>query len=131
MSFQQLLNTIHPKKLFLIDSLGALLSALLLGVVLASLESTFGMPPKVLYVLASIAGIFCIHSFLCYSGQTENWRSRMRIIAIANLLYCGLTAGLIIALYPRLTGLGLLYFVLEIMVVAGLAVIELKAASRG
>lgn len=130
MPFQQFLNKINPRKLFLIDSLGALLSAFLLGYVLVKFESTFGMPPKVLYILASIAGAFAVYSFVCFLGNLSNWRRFMRIIAIVNLLYCCLTLGLVIYLYQELSVLGVIYFVLEIIIIVLLAMVELKTASN-
>jgi hypothetical protein len=129
MAFPSVLKPIHPGNLFLIDSLGALLSAGMLGLVLPRFEPAFGMPAPVLYFLASLAGVFCIYSGLCYLGRMENWRFYMKIIAITNLLYCGLTLGLVIGLYQKLTALGILYFVLESIVITVLAVFELKTAA--
>lgn len=129
MVFLRILEKINPTRLFLIDSLGALLSALMLGLVLANLENVFGIPPGVLYFLAFIACIFFVYSFLCFKGNIENWRPYMKLIAIANLLYCCLTIGVIIYIPQKPTALGLLYFVLEIFAVTILATIELKVAS--
>lgn len=130
MSFQQILNKINPKQLFLIDSLGALLSAILLGFILVRFENTFGMPARVLYPLSFIACIFSIYSLLCFLVKIGNWRICLKIIAIANLLYCCLTLGLIIYVYQKLTILGIIYFVLEIIIITILLIIELKTASN-
>ena len=51
----------HPKKLFLIDGLGAILSAFLLGYVLVKLERVFGIPSKTLYFLATLPMFFVIY----------------------------------------------------------------------
>jgi hypothetical protein len=115
------------RKLFLIDSLGALLTAILLGFVLARFEPVFGMPKKVLYILSFIACIFFIYSFLCFLGKVENWRRYLKIIAVANLLYCCLTIVLAIYFFQKLTIPGLIYFALEIVVVTVLAIIELRS----
>lgn len=128
MSFLPILSKIQPQKLFLVDSLGALLSAILLGLILTRFEQTFGMPQNVLYILAVIPCIFAIYSFFCFLSKTANWRPLMKIIAIANLLYCCLTAGLMVYFYQQLTVLGLFYFVLELIIVSILAIIELKTA---
>lgn len=120
--------TLHPKTLFLLDGLGALLSAFLLGVVLVRLETVFGMPRQVLYPLSFIAFVFAVYSFLNYLRFPVNWRARLKAIAIANLLYCCLTVGLMIYFRQALTLLGWLYFVLEIVVVTILATFELKLA---
>ena len=119
----------QPPKLFLVDSLGALLSALLLGLVLTQFEKTFGMPQQVLYVLSVIPCVFAVYSFLCFLSKTIHWRFFMKIISTANLLYCCLTLGLMIYFYQQLTVLGLLYFVLELIIIINLAYIEWKTAS--
>ena len=120
------MSKMQPKKLFLVDSLGALLSAILLGFILARFEPTFGMPQKVVHVLAVIPCIFSLYSFFCFFIKIGNWKPYMKIIAIANLLYCCLTFGLMVYYYQQLTVLGLIYFILEIIVVVILAFIELK-----
>lgn len=124
------LMTIHPKRLFLIDGCGALLSALLLGVVLVQFEEIIGMPRNILYILAALAGAFAIYSFSCSFLLAENWRPFMRGIAVINLSYCCLTAVLLFVFHHDLTALGMTYFVLEIMIVVALATIEWKRASH-
>ena len=111
------------------DSLGALLSALTLGLILTKFENIFGMPPKVLYFLSFMAGMFSIYSFLCFFlYKTKNWRPYMKIIGMANLVYCAVTIVLIIYLYHKLTVLGLGYFIFEMSVIIVLGVLELKTA---
>ena len=117
---------LEPRKLFLIDSLGALLSAFLLGVVLTNFESTFGMPQKVLYFLSINACLLAIYSFMCYLLIKKNWKFYLKIIAFTNLLYCFLTIGLMLYLYKELTNYGLIYFLSEVIVIITLAIIELK-----
>lgn len=51
----------HPKKLFLIDGLGAILSVFLLGFVLVKLERVVGIPSKTLYFLATMPVFFAIY----------------------------------------------------------------------
>ncbi len=129
MSVQKFLSKINPKQLFLMDGLGALLSAFMLGFVLVKFESIFGMPALVLYWLAGLAGIFAIYSFSCFIGFGKNWRIYLKAIALVNLTYCGLTLSLVIYLYQLLTIWGFIYFMLEIIIVVTLSVIELKKAS--
>lgn len=126
--FSELLNKINPNKLFLIDSLGALLSAFMLGFVLVKLAPMFGMPPKTLYLLSFIACVLSIYSFLCFVSRIKNWRPFMKITAIANLVYCCLTLGLVIFLFEGLTVLGVTYFILELIIIVTLAIFELKFA---
>ncbi|MCB9038886.1 MAG: hypothetical protein H6557_19915 [Lewinellaceae bacterium] len=123
----KLVATLSPRKLFLIDGLGALLSAFLLGVVLVQWEHIFGMPPRVLYPLAAIAGAFAVYSLSCHWFPTQNHGPFLKGIAIANLLYCCLTLGLVVYWYPQLTALGVIYFLVEIGIVCSLAIVELKS----
>jgi len=121
--------TLNPKKLFLLDALGACLTAFLLGVVLTTFQKYIGMPEKTLNILALIALFFAVYSFCCYFFIGSNCRPFLKIIAAANLLYCCLTATLVIYFYPQLTVLGVVYFLLEIVVVCGVAFVELRGAS--
>ncbi len=114
----------HPKRLFLIDGLGAFLTAFMLGVVLSNFESSFGMPLKTLDFLSFLAGIFCLYSFCCYFFVSGNWRPFLKAIAVANTLYCCITLGLVFYYYQNLTLLGIVYFLGEIGIVMGLVVVE-------
>jgi hypothetical protein len=122
--------TSNPKLVFLLDCLGALLSAFLLGVALPSLQSTFGMPSKVLYGLAALAGLFAIYSYWNYRWFKENWRPYLRGIAIVNLLYSCLTAALVIYFRQELTKWGLLYFLQEMVVIIVVVMLEFKTIAR-
>lgn len=119
---------VSPKKLLLIDSLGALLSAFLLGVVLVKFESSFGMPLKVLYWLSIIACVFAVYSLMSYLIIKNNRKLYLKIIAFANLTYCCLTIGLVLFFSDELTNLGLIYFLSEVAVILTLVIIELKSA---
>ena len=117
------------KKLFLIDGLGAIISAFMLGIVLVNFENVFGMPKNILYLLSIIPCFFAVYSFYCYFKSLNNWRFYLKTIAIANLLYCLLTISLVIHLYEKPTFLGLIYFILELIVIGVLIIIELKTAT--
>ncbi|WP_460943173.1 hypothetical protein [Spirosoma daeguense] len=120
----------ESKRIFLIDGIGAFITAFFLVAVLARLESNFGLSPKLLYVLASIASLFALYSLSCYVLPIRNWRKYVAIISVANLLYCLLTASLVIYHYNNLTILGLLYFTLEILIILGLVHLERKLLSQ-
>jgi hypothetical protein len=121
--------TPKPQNLFFIDSLGAALSATLYILVLARFENIFGMPQNTLYFLSLLATIYAAYSCLCYLINLENWKSYLKIIALANLVHCCLIIGLLFYFYQQLTFLGLLYFIGEIIIVSSLAIIELKTAT--
>jgi hypothetical protein len=118
--------TLYPKRLFLIDSLGAFLTALLLFAILRTFSEYFGMPKSTPSILSIIALIFCVYSLYCFFLVNKNWHPFLRGIIIANLLYSCLTLGLIIYNYPRLTILGVTYFLLEIVVIYGLIFFEIN-----
>lgn len=121
--------TANPKRLFLIDGLGALLTAIFLTTILIKFEHQFGMPKKMLYFLSLLACLYAIYSFCCYFFTVKHWQNYLKGIMIANMLYCFLTIGLVFYYYQKLTILGLTYFILELTVISGLIMIELAVLS--
>ena len=125
--FNKLISS--KKQLFIIDGLGALLTAFCLVAVLAPFEGTFGMPKRILYFLAVPACIFFLYSLCCYFFVTKNSGLYLKAIAIANLLYCLSTVVLVFIKYESLTKYGLAYFLLEVLVIILLVSVELRAVS--
>jgi hypothetical protein len=128
--FLLLKSTQNPQRLFLIDSLGALLTTFSLLGILRPLEPLFGMPAPILVWLAIPAVGLAIFSAGCYWLAGSRWRLLMRIVIVVNLLYCGVTAGLVVWLHAQLTGLGIKYFVLEIGTVCVLVWFERQAVMK-
>ena|SRR5687767_12209714 len=118
-----------PKQLFLLDFIGALVTASILATVCLKFREFFGMPEIQFSVLVAIACMFAIYSGSCFLFLRKNWRTFIRIVAIANLLYCCLTIGLIFNFYSILTPFGIFYFVAEVLVILVLVTLELKTAS--
>jgi hypothetical protein len=127
-SIQQIISYFKnkPNHLFLADAMGALLTALLSGVLLVKLEYLFGMPIKVLYVLSILASIFTIYSFLCFLFIEKNFSLYFLIIAIANSFYCILTTILMIYYFNNLKLLAKLFFPLEIMTILIVVYFEVR-----
>lgn len=125
---QQFFNklALNPKRLFLIDGFGAFLTAFFLFAILRTFNEYFGMPKTTLDFLSIIALAFSVYSFCCFFLVNNNWHPFLRAISIANLLYCCLTLGLVIYNYPRLTILGVTYFLIEIVIVCGLVFFEIN-----
>lgn len=123
-------TSLNPKKLFVIDGLGALVSAFSLGIVLVKLESVFGIPKKTLYFLAFIPCVFALFDLYCYFKNNGNFAVGLKIIAFANLLYCCLSIGFAFYHHQKLTTLGWLYIIIEIAIVASIAYVELRAARK-
>ena len=131
--FQLILDKItsNPKKLFLVDSLGAVLTAFFLGVILVRFEDGFGMPKTALYFLSSIACIYALYSICCYFLAAEIWKSYLlKGLIVANLVYCCLTIAAIFYFYQKLTILGRIYFLLELVIMGALIIGERMALSN-
>ena len=114
----------EPRRVFLIDGIGATVSAFSLGVVLTALKEYVGMPRPVLVFLALVALVYAAFSIRCYYQLRNEWRRCLRIISSANVAYTGVTAGLVVAFWAGLTFLGVTYFLLEILVIGVLVVVE-------
>lgn len=132
MPFNQIVKKLilNPKKLFLLDGFGALLSAFLLGVILVSFESTFGIPKKTLYLLASFPCFFAVYDFYCYYIIKKNIGFFLITIACVNVLYCFLSIGCAIYHKHTITYFGLVYITLEILIVISLIIVELRAVKK-
>lgn len=120
----------QPKKLFLIDGFGALVTAILIGVVLTQLSSLMGLLKIILFQLAVIAILFALYSFSCYLFLKQVKPVFLKIIGYANLLYCGLTFLIILFNYRQLQPLGYVYFFAEVVIILILSYIELSVANN-
>lgn len=120
----------NPKTLFLVDSLGALVTALILFAILKNFYNYFGMPQTLLAYLSMIAVVFCLYSMSCFILVKDNWQPFLRVISYANLLYCCLTLSLLVYYYQSITIFDVTYFIAEIISVCGLVFIELKAVRK-
>jgi len=131
-SFQQQIEKKAPRphSLFMIDGLGALLSAMMLGVVLIQFQPYFGIPVATLYLLAAIPCVFVLYDAFCYFTKPQPSSRYLRIIAIANLLYCAFSLAVAFFHFEKLTLLGWLYIIGEVLIVVGLAGFELQVAGR-
>jgi len=122
--------TENQKTLFLIDSIGAFMTAFSLFVIVRQLNEYFGMPKNELTYLSIIAVCFCIYSAACFLFLKGGLTPFIRFIGIANLIYCALTIGLLIKYNPLLTIIGTTYFLIEIVIICGLSYVELNVATR-
>jgi putative flippase GtrA len=119
-----------PKNLFLIDGLGAILSAFLLGVILVKFERIFGIPSTTLYFLATLPIFFAIYDLYCYRRKNDKLDLFLKVIAIINLLYCCLSIGFAFYHFGTITRFGWSYLLIEILFLVVLAVVEFKVAKR-
>jgi len=116
-----------PKTVFLIDALGATLTAIFLIAGLKTFNEYFGMPQDTLTMLSILASVLAIYSFFCFVFLDNNTQKFLRPIIVGNLTYCILTLGFVIYYYNNLTILGLTDFVGEILIICEIVYIDLKA----
>lgn len=121
---------LSPKTLFLIDSIGALVTGFFLFAILGTFNEYFGAPLAALTFLSLLAVMFFFYSISCFLFVKSNWHFFIRVISIANLLYCCLTLVLVIYYFQSLTLLGIVYFLAEIVVICALVFVELKVLNR-
>ena len=114
------------QKIFLIDGIGALLTAISLGIILPYFVGLFNMPKSVLIILALIATGFAIYSFLCYFFVLINWKFYLSIIIYANSIYCVATILCMFYFYNQLKQFDIVYFLCEILIILVLVLYELK-----
>ena len=121
---------LSPRKLFLIDGFGAILSAFLLGVVLVKFESYIGIPASTLYFLASLPIFFAIYDFYCLRKKNADYGKVLKGISIINFLYCCLSIGFSFYHLETITPTGWAYVLIEVLIVMFIATIEFKVAKK-
>lgn len=119
------------RRLLLVDGIGAMVSLISLAWVLPAFQDQIGMSLEALGWLSLPPAVFAAYSLGSYLLSGERWRGFMRGIAVANLGYCCLSIGFLVAEADGLRALGWAYFVGEILIVGGLAVVEWRVASLG
>lgn len=115
---------IDGRSIFLLDGVGAVVSVLLLGVVLPALQPWIGMPLRVLHLLALVPIFYGVYSLCCFwlvDHRSPRW---LLAIMVANALYCVLTAVLVMVHVGEMTRLGVVYFVADALVIAGVVAFE-------
>ena len=120
----------HPIKIFLLDGAGALLTATSIALVNKYGNELFGLPYEVLTMLSSIAFIFAFYSLSIYFLKAKATKKFLLPIMIANLLYCILSAGVVLFFRSELTLVGFLYFIFEIIVILTLVYLENEIYKR-
>lgn len=120
----------HPHLIFLIDGLGAILTALLLLLALPNLPEVFTMPARILQFLGSIAVILAAYSVSNYFIKLAQVRLLIRIIAVGNLLYCLLSVFIVSKLFTTISAWDKVYFAGEVLIVLALAVFEWKLSQK-
>lgn len=119
---------LHPRKIFLMDAIGAFITAFTAYFIIAKNELLFGLPGYVFQKLALLASGFAIYSIVCYLLNLKKWNLFLQLIAFANTVYGFITIGLLMTFYNEITIFSWIYFPLEILVIALIVYIEYKVS---
>ncbi len=117
---------LKPNDLFLVDSIGAFISAALLWAIFIYAEIYHGIPRNNYTILLLIAFAFSAHSAIHFFCKHKRPGVYLKIIGTANILYCCLTAGLMLVFARGITIIELIYLIGEIILICTLSVIELR-----
>jgi hypothetical protein len=117
---------LKPKTLFVLDAIGALVSAFLLGVVLVQYQAVFGIPIHVLHILAVFPCLFAMYDVGCLIAKPTNIGAYLKGIAFMNLGYVVLSLSLAFIHQDAITLFGWMYLFGEVAIVSLVAMVELR-----
>lgn len=119
-----------PRKLFLLDAIGALITSLILYLIIRQHALLFGVLPSASLKLSIIALVLSAYSFGCHFIVKKNHSRFLNTLATANIPYLITTLVLLTQFYERITNLGVLYFAIEAVIIVMLAMVEFRVAKR-
>jgi hypothetical protein len=118
------MNRISLNNIFLIDACGALLSAVSLLIIFYAFGTVLGILAETVYLLATLPILFAAFGFFCHFFPTQHRITQLKILCFANISYCVLTFSMLFT--QNITALGMVYFLLEIVVIAVLVSVEFR-----
>lgn len=120
----------HPKRLIMLDAMGAVISAVALYIAVFQLESFFGIPRIVFGYSLGLAGCIFVLDLSYLLGTGCNNGISLQRIAAGNITYCLLIVVLAIAHRDALTIYGWLYYTIELFILVWLASLEFRVAKQ-
>lgn len=123
-------KSFHPRKLFVVDAVGAILSAIMLGIVLVRFKTYFGIPVRALYFLAVFPVLFVFYDIYSLLNNQRSWSKKLIVIAWANLMYCLISLVVLLFHAHAITALGTAYLIGEILIIILLAAVEFRTAKK-
>ena len=120
----------QPKKLFLLDAIGAFLTATFIGVIMRNNLGTFGLPTQEAVVMTFIAYSFFCFSGICYLFVKNKQYKYIFIIATANSLYVLLSFFIFFNHFKDLTPFGIMYLLSEMATIILLVTLEFSIAKK-
>lgn len=117
------------KKLFLIDGIGALLSFTTLIIIITFFQVHFGIPRLFLIIFSVIAFGLSLFALVNFRSKKHH-QARVFITILLNIIYCMLSFFILVTFWNEIRLLGVIYMVLEKLVVLILVTYEIKYLLR-
>ena len=121
---------LNEKNIFLLDGSGAILSAIISGLVLPIFSQWIGLPTWILYCLAILGLGYGIYSLSCFLLVKQSTPLMLLAIMAANVFYCLLATALVFT-SNELTTWGRAYLISETAVILSLIVVEAAIYRKG
>ena len=116
-----------PKKVFLLDAIGAFFSMFILFLVHEVIHyNFFNLPNTPIVFMYCLAGSYMIFSIISYCVVLNNWKQLLQIVITLNWIYIIIIIGVIFLFKNEITLHGLCYFIVEIVVLLLVITIECK-----
>lgn len=119
-----------PKKLFLFDGIGAMLSWAILFLILIPNHQMIGIPAAALKFLATFPILFAAFDAIVSYLRPKSFKPFINIVIALNVGYCALTLSHILMFSSTISWIGAVYFVSEILIILLLVRIELKVLKK-
>ncbi len=129
-SLLKAISSWSPRRVFLTDALGALLTTAILAGGLMPLRTYLGLDAATLYGLAALVSLLFVYSLTIFWIRPRRWVPFLRIIALANASYCLITLSILGLRHAEITALGYAYFIGEALLIATIAWTEWRYAAR-
>lgn len=116
---------LNQKNVFLLDGIGAVLSACFTGFILTRYSLFLGINVSLLQSLALLPTAYALYSLSCYFFVPKIRPWMLLAIISANVFYCLISASLIL-FRERITSLGKTLLTAEIIIVLLVVFVEIK-----
>ncbi|MBX3039958.1 MAG: hypothetical protein KF789_04530 [Bdellovibrionaceae bacterium] len=116
---------LNEKTIFLLDGIGAALSATANGLILPLFSERIGFSATNLRLLGLIGFLFAAYSLTCFLVVRRPKSHMLLAIILGNSLYCLLLLA-IASLSSELSVWGRAYFIGEVAIIAGIVFLEAK-----
>lgn len=120
---------LNEKNIFLLDGIGAVLSATTMGLILPLLSELIGLSAVSLRLLGLVGLMLAIYSLICFFFIKRPKSLMLLIIILANSLYCVLALS-IAFISSELTILGRGYFIVEVAIILGVVFLESRVYQK-